>query len=133
MAIQLTPPPQQADPGSRVWMDWFNSLQRLLSSANGVAWGQIDKTGSSLADLAVKLHSSLTGVSGTGSNHVSSDENTTLTELNTRDLLNMQSKAGDPVAADIPAGKWAIYKNTTTSAVKLWVNDGGTLKSVALT
>ena len=125
MAIQLTPPPQQAEPGSRIWMDWFNQLQRLLSSADGVAWGQVDKTGSSLADLAVKLHSSLTGIQGNGSYHLSSTEQAR--------VAGFLTKVSDPVAADIPAGQWAIYKNTTTSAVKLWVNDGGTLKSVALT
>jgi hypothetical protein len=106
-------------------MDWFNTLQRLLFSANGVAWGQIDKTGSSLADLAVRLHSSLSSVQGNGSYHLSATEQAR--------VAGFLSKATDPVAADIAAGQWAIYKNTTTSAVKLWVNDGGTLKSVALT
>lgn len=45
----------------------------------------------------------------------------------------MQSKAGAPVAADIPAGEFRVFKNTTTSTVVLAVNDSGTIKSVALT
>ena len=47
--------------------------------------------------------------------------------------IEMQSKATDPVAADIPSGFAAVYKNTTSGDVKLWVNDGGTFKSVTLT
>jgi hypothetical protein len=42
------------------------------------------------------------------------------------------TKAGDPTTSDITAGNGRIYKNTSTGAVKLWVNDGGTMKSVAL-
>jgi hypothetical protein len=113
-------------------MDWFNQLQRLLSSADGVAWGQIDKTGSSLADLAVRLHSSLTGVQGTGSTHVSTAEGVTVTALNSRGIIDMKSKAGAPTTTDIPASQWAIYKDTGAGTVRLWVNDGGVLKSVAL-
>lgn len=47
--------------------------------------------------------------------------------------IEMQSKSSDPIAADIPSGYAAIYKNTTSGVVKLWVNDGGTFKSVTLT
>jgi hypothetical protein len=136
MALTLPPPPTQAEPGTPVWNDWFRRLQLALSSASGVAWGAIDKTGSSLGDLAIRLHSSLTGVQGTGSNHVSSAENAMLTALTASPVITviqMQSAASDPTTAQIPNTYWAIYKNTTTNAVKLWVNDGGTLKSVALT
>jgi len=40
--------------------------------------------------------------------------------------------AGDPTAAELAAGKVRVWKNTTSGAVKLWANDGGTLKSVTL-
>lgn len=42
------------------------------------------------------------------------------------------TKAGNPGTADVPAGQAMVYKNTTTGVVGLWVNDGGTMKSVAL-
>ncbi len=45
----------------------------------------------------------------------------------------LQSKAGDPTTTEVAASKVRVYKNTTSGAVKLWVNDAGTLKSVALT
>ena len=47
--------------------------------------------------------------------------------------IEMQSKATDPTGSDIPSGFAAVYKNTTSGVVKLWVNDGGTFKSVTLT
>jgi hypothetical protein len=46
--------------------------------------------------------------------------------------MHLYQKAGDPALAEIYVNTWAIYKNTSTGAVKLWCNDNGTLKSVAL-
>lgn len=46
--------------------------------------------------------------------------------------VTFRTKAGDPTTSDVPAGFWMVWKNTSTGAVKLWANDGGTLKSVAL-
>ena len=48
-------------------------------------------------------------------------------------LLSVQSKSSDPTTSDIAASKAAVYKNTTTGLVKLWTNDGGSMKSVLLT
>jgi hypothetical protein len=42
-------------------------------------------------------------------------------------------KAGAPVPADVPDGQFRIIKDTTGPTYSLVVNDGGTLKSVALT
>ncbi|MBK0380929.1 hypothetical protein [Mucilaginibacter segetis] len=38
----------------------------------------------------------------------------------------------DPTTTDIENGNYRIYKNSTTSVIKLWVNDNGNLKSVIL-
>ena len=43
------------------------------------------------------------------------------------------SKSGAMVAADIPAGSFALFKDTSGGGVVLGYNDGGTLKTVALT
>jgi hypothetical protein len=48
-------------------------------------------------------------------------------------LLNFITLAIDPVAADLPDGQYAVFKNTGSGAVSLWANDGGILKSVLLT
>ncbi len=42
-------------------------------------------------------------------------------------------KSGNPVAADIPAGTWGVWKNTATNTVRLWANNNGTLVGVTLT
>lgn len=47
--------------------------------------------------------------------------------------LNTQSMSGDPTSTEIASGKWMVWKNTTSGDLKLWANDGGTLKSVTLT
>lgn len=39
----------------------------------------------------------------------------------------------DPTTTDVPAGYFTVGERTDTGDVKLWYNDGGTLKSVALT
>lgn len=40
-------------------------------------------------------------------------------------------KAGDPTTSDISVGQWAVYKNTVTGVIMMYVNDGGTIKRVA--
>lgn len=42
-------------------------------------------------------------------------------------------KSGAPAVGDVPDGQFRIIKNTTGPAYSLVVNDGGALKSVALT
>lgn len=43
-----------------------------------------------------------------------------------------QSAAADPTTSDIAAGYCTVWKNTASGEVRLWVNDGGSLKSVLL-
>jgi hypothetical protein len=42
------------------------------------------------------------------------------------------SLASDPTTGDLASGRAGVYKNTTSGAVRLWYNDGGTLRSVQL-
>lgn len=42
------------------------------------------------------------------------------------------SLTADPSTLDLAVGGVALYKNTTSGVLKLWANDGGTMKSVAL-
>jgi hypothetical protein len=51
-------------------------------------------------------------------------------DINLSELTKAVQKATDPIATEIPTGYAKIYKNTTFGAVKLWYNDGGTLKSI---
>jgi hypothetical protein len=45
----------------------------------------------------------------------------------------IRTKAGDLTTSDLPADTYQVSKNTSTGAVKLYVNDGGTIKSITLT
>ena len=64
MASSLPPPPTQAAQGDFIWTAWYNSLYSLLTTTGTLAWGQLDKTGSKLSDLADRPHSALTGFQG---------------------------------------------------------------------
>lgn len=43
------------------------------------------------------------------------------------------SQTTDPGTAGVPNGSWSIWKNTTSGTVKLWLNDGGVMRSVTIT
>ena len=55
----------------------------------------------------------------------------TIADLTARS--EMVVKAGAPSVSDVPDGQFRVIKNTTGPAYALVVNDGGVLKSVALT
>ena len=159
----LPPPPTRAESGDFAWTAWYNQLYILLSTTGSVSWDLVNKAGSSIADLQNKNHGLLTNILGTGQYHISSAEATNVTALpnisgnaatatnvaysgltgtvptwnqnttGSANLLAVQSLSGDPTTSDIAASKAAVYKNTTTGLVKLWTNDGGTMKSVLLT
>lgn len=77
-------------------------------------------------------HNSLNGLQGGTSGEYNHLTNAEYTQFQAG-RLPMNSKASDPNSTDIPSGFAAVYKNTTSGLVKLWVNDGGTFKSVTLT
>ena len=139
----LPPPPTRAGAGDFAWTAWYNQLYTLLNTQGSVSWALVNKAGSSIADLQNKNHGLLTSILGTGQYHISSAEATNVTALpnisgnaataTSTGLLTVQSKSSDPTSSDIAASKAAVYKNTTTGLVKLWTNDGGTMKSVLLT
>lgn len=62
----------------------------------------------------------------------SASERYHLTQTQHTRATSFISAAADPTTSDIAAGEWAMYKNTTSGLLKLWANDGGTMKSVTL-
>lgn len=126
-ATGLPPPPVKANSGDFAWVAWQQAIYKLLSTAGSVSWTLVDKAGSKLNDLQARPHNQLQGVAGTGEYHLSQAEQQRVTAT-----VALNSKADAPTTSDIPSGKWALYKNTTTNKVFLYVNDGGTLKSVEL-
>lgn len=54
----------------------------------------------------------------------------------TRRMINTPpffAQATDPGPIGVPDGSWGIWLNTTSGVLKLWVNQGGVLKSTTLT
>lgn len=45
--------------------------------------------------------------------------------------FKMYSGAAAPTIDQVPQGEWVVYKNTTLNEVRIWVNDGGTMKKSA--
>lgn len=43
------------------------------------------------------------------------------------------AQATDPGTTGVQSGTWSIWKNTTSGIVKLWLNDGGVMRSVTIT
>ena len=125
MANKLPPPPTKAEPGSFALQSWYQSLYNFLTTTGSVSWVNVDKTGSNLTDLAIRNHTGLQSVQGTGQYHLSATEQARVS--------GVISKAGDPTTSDITAGTWALYKNTSTGTIRLWTNDAGAMKGVTLT
>lgn len=101
MAVGLPPPPTRADNGDFAWVSWYNQLYTLLSTTGAVSWSQVNKAGSSIADLQNKNHSLLTGLQGGTSGqyyHLTAAEYATL------------------VANDIKYGAWHSTATQTAAA-----------------
>lgn len=133
MADILPPFPVDSEPNSYSRIDWYLKLRNLLNSANSVAWSVVDKSGSNLTDIQTRNHNDLQNVQGGAAgerNHLTDAQVTSLSGIG---KLLMVSAAGDPTNTDISTSNAELWKNTTSGLVKLWVNDGGTMKSVLLT
>jgi len=65
MAELLPPPPiTQENNNSFVWMEWYRQLRNFVSTSGSVPWAIVNKTGSSLSDLASRAHSQLQSIQG---------------------------------------------------------------------
>ena len=129
MASGLPPPPTKAADGSFAWVSWYNALYKMLSTTGSVAWALVNKAGSSIADLQVKGHDLLTGLQGgTLGEHY---HLTAIEYTNISTVFNVLTKAGVPTISDISTGHWAVYKDTSGGTIKIYVNDGGTIKASA--
>jgi hypothetical protein len=130
---KLPPLPTGVPPGHSFWNDWYEKLRTLVNNSGiAVLWTNIDFTGSNLTNIVTRNHSDTQGLQGGTSGqyyHLTSAQHTALGNIG---LLPMTSQAADPTASDIAASTAKLYKNTTSGTVKLWVNDGGVLKSVTL-
>ena len=66
MSQILPPPPVEEPAGSFNWVDWWVKLRALINQVNNLPWASVDKAGSNLTDLQVRLHNDLQTIQGGG-------------------------------------------------------------------
>lgn len=95
---------------------WFNQLKQFLDAGTGsIPWSSVNKTGSSLADLATRDHNLLTTIQGgqaTEYYHLTARQHNNLTALTTLSSTTtlgnthgyvLVNAAGGAVTIDLPA------------------------------
>lgn len=130
MADILPPAPLNSPMSSYAWTDWYVKLVAFINTQNNISWASINKAGSNLNELATRLHNDLQTVQGGAAGD---RQHLTTAQVNTIGYLTTTSSTVDPTATDVAAGTGKLWKNTTSGQLRLWANDGGTLKSVLLT
>lgn len=130
MADIIPPAPTGVPPGHSFWNQWYESIRVLINgiATTIVSWVTIDFTGSNVTDIVNRSHNDLQSFQGGSASeyyHLTSTQHTRATTV--------ISKAGTPTTSDIAAGQWAVYKDTSGGTVRIWTNDGGTMKSATLT
>lgn len=142
MASILPPQPTGVPPNHAYWNDWYNKLRAVINGvATSIKWINLDFSGSKIEDIISREHNKLQSVQGGAVNdyyHLTSVQHSgiiggNVTSLHKHNVITVISATADPTVTDITAGTASIYKNTTSGTVKLWTNDGGTMKSVTLT
>lgn len=129
MATIIPPTPIGSPPGSAFWNDWFEKIRTLINSGTITSsWTSLNFTSSNITDIVNRAHNNLQSFQGG-----TSGEYYHLTSTQYSRCTGVISKAGFPTTSDIAAGQWAVYKDTSGGTVRLWTNDGGTMKSVTLT
>ena len=132
MADILPPAPITEPPRSYAWIEWYKNLRFFINdTAQNLPWASVNKTGSSLSDIVTRLHNVLQSIQGGTTNeyyHLTASEHSNVSSYR----LVMSSSTADLTTSDISAGQAKLHKNTTSGLVKLFVNDGGTIKSVTL-
>jgi hypothetical protein len=135
MADIIPPPPAEFTPQNQwAWLDFYKNVRYAINNSTNVTWINLNFASSNITSIVTRRHRDLQDLQGGAAGdyqHLTTAQLTSVSNLITNGLT-MNSKAGNPTTSDIPAGYAQLWKNTSTAAVKLWVNDGGTLKSVAL-
>lgn len=129
MADILPPPPINEPMTSFQWTDWYIKLVAFVNSQTNISWASVNKSGSNLTDLVTRLHNDLQSVQGGA---VGDRQHLTSAQVGNIGLLITTSSTVDPTTTNISAGTAKLWKNTTSGQLKLWANDGGTMKSVLL-
>lgn len=63
MAAGLPPPPINSPSGSYYWLEWYTGLTNFINGTN-IPWGNLNFTGSNIADIQARAHNSLSPIQG---------------------------------------------------------------------
>jgi len=132
MADIIPPAPVNETQSSYAWVDWYIKLVNFVNAQSNILWASINKAGSSLADLATRLHSDLQSVQGGGAS-----EQYHLTAAQHTETTNARSSRGvdttDYLIVDL-ATKGLVLKDTagTPHYWLLSVNTSGVLVTTDL-
>lgn len=122
--------PVGTPPGSAYWNQWYEQLRNLINSGSVyTTWANINFTGSTITSIVSRPHNSMQTIQGGA---VGDYQHLTTAQVSSLGTLTLNSSLADPTTSDVAANTAKLYKNTTSGLVKLWVNDGGTMKSVQL-
>lgn len=111
-------------------LDKTTSPVQITATATGTAGStnrltdQGHRHGVSLAAVAQ--------IANVGDGLEAAGSSTTVPRGDHKHQLSFKSASADPTTTDITAGNAMLWKNTTSGELRLWANDGGTLKSVLL-
>jgi hypothetical protein len=116
-------------PSSSVGKSIFLSAQDAQSGGTNLSGGNLTIAGgisTGTGSSSIFFKTAKAGSSGTTDNTPS----TKLTITGTGVFPIFMSATVNPTTADIPSGTSSVYKNTTTGDLQVWVNDGGTIKTL---
>lgn len=113
----------------------------VVSSLTTTGQYRLNSTGNAMLRLSSSAGSALIyDLVGTGTNFNIGDGTTNILVANAANATfsgtvtsTFQSLSANPTTVDLSAGQSRLVKNTTSGVLSLFANDGGTIKSVALT
>lgn len=77
---------------------FYRDVAKMLGSVAGIPWNMISKVGSRLNEIATRPHSDLQDVEGTGTQHITAEENAEITALDGL-ATGIMAKTGDAAYA----------------------------------
>lgn len=107
---------------SSIWGHDSNTNRTIFQTYSG---GTDTTSGSSFYDMALQPYG--------GSLGVGTVNPTSKLDVAGTFRAQVQVLSSAPTTGNLGASYWTIVKNSTDNSVRLYVNDGGTIKSVALT
>jgi len=124
MAVNL--PPFKGNFGSPQWVRWLEEAYRKITSLSAISWAQVDKTGSSLADLATRTHAMLQSILGwssgtdtTQNKHISQADGRKWDEGANQAVLSLMTSPQSDSHADLSASLHMIPQTVAETVTDL--------------